>query len=87
MTRWIRDGLRSPRHIGADATGWRGDTAWWHVMGYAAGPPHSLDQVERRFRRLAAEAHPDRGGSCEQLQRLLRARALARRQLTPGQRA
>ncbi len=59
------------------------DAAWWHVMGYEAGPPRSLGQVERRFRRLAATAHPDRGGSPEHFHRLLRARAQARRQLTP----
>lgn len=57
--------------------------AWWHVMGYEAGPPRSLGQVEQRFRRLAAAAHPDRGGSPEHFHRLLRARAQARRQLTP----
>ena len=60
-----------------------GEQAWWHVMGYEAGPPRSLPQVEQRFRRLAALAHPDRGGSAEQLQRLIHARKQARRQLTP----
>jgi hypothetical protein len=52
-------------------------------MGYDAGPPRSLLQVERRFRHLAARAHPDRGGSAEVMQRLIRARLQARRQLTP----
>ena len=55
--------------------------AWWHVMGFQAGPPRSLDNVERRFRKLAARAHPDRGGSPDQMQALLKARAEARRQL------
>jgi hypothetical protein len=59
------------------------EPAWWHVMGYDAGPPRSLVQVERRFRHLAARAHPDRGGSAEVMQRLIRARLQARRQLTP----
>lgn len=59
------------------------EPAWWHVMGYDAGPPRSLVQVEQRFRRLAARAHPDRGGSAELMQRLIRARLQARRQLTP----
>ncbi|MFT5448233.1 MAG: hypothetical protein ACI9DC_003415 [Gammaproteobacteria bacterium] len=58
------------------------EPAWWHVMGYEGGPPRSLQQVERRFRRLAVLAHPDRGGDGEQLQRLIRARARARVQLT-----
>ena len=58
------------------------DAAWWHVMGYEGGPPHSLEHVERQFRRLAALAHPDRGGDAEQMQRLIRARAQARLQLT-----
>ena len=59
------------------------DAAWWHVMGYEGGPPRSLEQVERQFRRLAASAHPDRGGDAQQMQRLLRARAQARVQLIP----
>ena len=59
-----------------------GEPAWWHVMGYTAGPPRSLAQVERQFRRLATLAHPDRGGNAEQMQRLIRARAQARVQLT-----
>jgi len=59
------------------------EPAWWLVMGYDGGPPRSLAQVEQRFRRLAVLAHPDRGGSAEQMQRLIRARAQARRQLTP----
>ena len=59
------------------------EQAWWLVMGYEAGPPCSLSQVEQRFRRLAPLAHPDRGGSAEQMQRLIRARSQARRQLTP----
>ena len=56
--------------------------AWWHVMGYEAGPPRLLETVELQFRRLASLAHPDRGGDAEQMQRLIRARAQARRQLT-----
>jgi DnaJ-domain-containing protein 1 len=52
-------------------------------MGYEAGPPGNLDQVELQFRRLAALAHPDRGGSAERMQQLIRARAQARRQLSP----
>ena len=57
------------------------DSAWWHVMGFAYGPPRSLASVERRFRELARSAHPDRGGSTHRLQQLLQARAAARRQL------
>jgi hypothetical protein len=60
-----------------------GDIAWWHEMGYEGGPPRSLEQMERQFRRLIASAHPDRGGDAQRMQRLLRARALARVQLTP----
>ena len=59
-----------------------GERAWWHVMGYEAGPPQSLAQVERQFRRLAASAHPDRGGDPEHMQLLIRARAQARVQLS-----
>jgi len=59
-----------------------GEPAWWHVMGFESGPPRSIADVERRFRSLAARAHPDRGGTAEQMQRLVRARAQARRQLS-----
>ena len=59
---------------------WRCDQAWWLTMGFAGGPPASLDVVEKRFRRLAALAHPDRGGSDSQMQALVRARARARQQ-------
>ena len=54
------------------------DAAWWHVMGYDAGPPRSLEQVEKRFRQLVASAHPDRGGDAEHMRQLIRARAQAR---------
>lgn len=56
--------------------------AWWLAMGFEQGPPRSLDNVERRFRQLAAAAHPDRGGTPEQMQALLAARAAARRALS-----
>jgi hypothetical protein len=59
------------------------DPAWWQVMGFESGPPGTLALVERRFRRLATLAHPDRGGSAEHMQRLIRARHEARRQLSP----
>ena len=59
------------------------DAAWWHVMGYDAGPPRSLQLVEQQFRRLVASAHPDRGGDAEQMRLLIRARAQARIHLKP----
>lgn len=78
---WSRDGERS-RHRAHPAPR-PGEVAWWHVMGYASGPPRTLAQVEQRFRTLVAVAHPDRGGSAERMHQLIRARAQARRQLTP----
>ena len=57
---------------------------WWHVLGFQDGPPPTLVNVERRFRRLATLAHPDRGGSHDRMQELNQARAEARRQLTPA---
>ncbi len=59
---------------------WSCDQAWWLTMGFAGGPPASLEVVEKRFRRLAALAHPDRGGSDSEMQALVRARARARQQ-------
>jgi len=46
-----------------------------------------VSEVERRYRELAAAAHPDRGGSTGRMQLLNWARAEARRQLTPPPRA
>jgi hypothetical protein len=70
--------------VAGRATGaWFADPAWWHVMEFADGPPRSITDVERRFRRLAARLHPDRGGSAEKMQGLIRAREQARRQLAP----
>ena len=54
---------------------------WWHVLGFQNGPPQSLGNVEAQFRRLAALAHPDRGGSHDRMQQLNWARAEARRHL------
>ena len=72
-------GAARPRAVAPAGT--FGDPAWWHVMEFDAGPPRSIADVERRFRRLAARAHPDRGGNAERMQQLVRARAQARRQL------
>ena len=55
--------------------------AWWRVLGFDAGPPSTLGLAEAHFRRLAASAHPDRGGSVDAMQRLNWARAEARRRL------
>lgn len=43
----------------------------------SAGP----DEVERAFRRLAAAAHPDRGGDPERFRQLVEARTALRRRL------
>jgi len=42
--------------------------AWWDVLGV----PFDSDEliVKRAYRRLAQEAHPDRGGSTEKMQEL-----------------
>lgn len=86
MKRWISDLLAQPRDTAPPPAraGLRRkeESAWWHVMGFNAGPPRCLANVERRFRKLAARAHPDRGGSPDQMQALLEARAEARRQLS-----
>jgi hypothetical protein len=83
MRSWSRGAPRDAAARANPATLPAPEQSWWHVMGYEAGPPRSLAQVEQRFRHLAARAHPDRGGSAELMQRLIRARIQARRQLTP----
>ena len=83
MTTWFQSLRRRSGRRGTPSRLHFADPSWWQVMGFESGPPGSLAVVERRFRRLAALAHPDRGGSEEQMQRLIRARHQARRQLTP----
>lgn len=43
----------------------------WRVLGLPPGSP--LDQARSRFRALAREHHPDRGGDPEQMRKFIRA--------------
>lgn len=40
---------------------------WRGVFGFAAHDSVTLDEVRARYRNLAAQAHPDRGGSSERM--------------------
>lgn len=40
---------------------------WRVVFGFAAHDSVTLDEVRARYRNLAAQAHPDRGGSSERM--------------------
>jgi hypothetical protein len=55
---------------------------WAIVFGLASTA--TIEQVESAFRRLAVEAHPDRGGSHEAMARLTAAREAARVALVEG---
>lgn len=44
------------------------ELAWWQVLGVRRGD--SLAEVENKYRMLAFKAHPDRGGSDEEMGRL-----------------
>jgi hypothetical protein len=55
---------------------------WRAVLGFN-GTAVSLDDVKRRFRELAAVAHPDQGGDDHQMQRLNAAYAAAKQELQP----
>ncbi len=52
---------------------------WWQVLGVT--PASSLTEIEAAFRMRAREAHPDRGGSPEKMQKLNEAVAEARKLL------
>jgi len=82
MKLWFGEKVKkcSQRRATALIQPWNCEQAWWLTMGFAAGPPPSLEHVEKRFRRLASTAHPDHGGSAGELQALLRARHRARQQ-------
>jgi len=45
---------------------------WWQVLGLTAAAP--ADLIQRRYRELARDAHPDRGGSTAAMARLNAAR-------------
>ncbi len=82
MKLWFGQSIRKQpaQRTAAPLRPWRCEPAWWLTMGFSAGPPPTLEQVEKRFRRLAAVVHPDRGGSDSEMQTLVRARAKARQQ-------
>lgn len=51
-------------------------TDWWAVL--EVSPTATLDDVDEAFKRLAYNAHPDRGGTHDQMARLSEARQAAR---------
>lgn len=51
--------------------------SWWEVLGVASNWP--LDAIEMAYRMKAEKAHPDRGGSAEDMAELNRAIAQARK--------
>ena len=54
---------------------------WWEVLG--VGPTWPFDAIEMAYRMKAEKAHPDRGGSVEDMAALNEAIASARKELTP----
>ncbi len=55
---------------------------WWLVLDIPQSS--SLEQVNAAFKRKALAAHPDRGGSHEEMSRLSAARDVGRRALSSG---
>lgn len=53
---------------------------WWEVLGVPSRP--ALAEVETAYRKLAAERHPDRGGSDAAMAELNAAREAAKRAVT-----
>lgn len=54
-----------------------GAAPWWRILQVAEGA--SLPEIDRAYRKLAAERHPDRGGSDAMMAELNAARDVARR--------
>lgn len=54
---------------------------WRDVFGFPEGSRPTLDAVNEKFVELARAAHPDAGGTHEQMARLSEARAFARKEL------
>ena len=54
---------------------------WWHVLGFESATGLNLNEVEIRYKKLAMQRHPDRGGSDDAMTELTWARDQAREQL------
>jgi len=54
---------------------------WREILGFAREEKITADDVERHFKNLAHEAHPDKGGNVERWHQLVQARENARRDL------
>ena len=54
---------------------------WWHVLGFESATGLKLNEVEQRYKTLAMQRHPDRGGSGDAMAELSWARDQAREQL------
>lgn len=54
---------------------------WWHVLGFESMSDLSRNEVDVRFKKLAMQRHPDRGGSADAMAELIWARDQAREQL------
>jgi len=57
------------------------ERSWREVLELHRAPHVSLEMVEKQYRRLARERHPDQGGSHALMAELNRARVSARREL------
>lgn len=55
---------------------------WRAAFGFEVHQPVTWNDVENAFRLAARDAHPDRGGSHDQMARLSEAKEYARRELT-----
>lgn len=45
----------------------------YETLGYEEGQDISFDELRKRYKQLAQEAHPDKGGTVEKFQKLKRA--------------
>lgn len=60
----------------------RGRKAWREILGFTAQEPVDKAKVDARYRELAQQAHPDKGGTAEQMAELSRAREEAKRAIS-----
>lgn len=78
--RWGATDIVDRAFVGFAALPPAGDD-WWSVLGFAPASRPPLDAVKDRYRELALEAHPDRGGDPHAMVRLNQAMAAAERDL------
>ena len=75
----LRKGQGRPRKTVVNLSGLGDDPEWAAVLGVSY--PATMRQVNRAYRKATLTAHPDRGGTVEDMDRLAKAKAEAKAEI------